>query len=172
MLFQDSVDMTPDATRRVVSLGELIALREEWRAEGRRLVLTNGTFDLLHVGHVRYLQAARELGDVLVVGINSDESVRGYKGPGRPVVPQDERAEIVAALRCVDYTTIFDEPTATHLVEALHPDIYAKGGDYAPGSKPLPEAPAVERYGGEVRIIPFVEGHSASELIRRRGSET
>jgi D-beta-D-heptose 7-phosphate kinase/D-beta-D-heptose 1-phosphate adenosyltransferase len=130
-------------------------------------VLTNGTFDLLHIGHVRYLQAARELGDVLVVGINSDESVRGYKGPGRPVVPQDERAEIVAALRCVDYTTIFDEPTATHLVEALQPDIYAKGGDYAHGNKPLPEAAAVERYGGEVRIIPLVEGRSASELIRR-----
>ncbi|MDQ5825470.1 MAG: adenylyltransferase/cytidyltransferase family protein [Chloroflexota bacterium] len=169
MLFQDSVDMTPDATRRVLTLAELVALRQTWQAEGKRLVLTNGTFDLLHIGHVRYLQAARELGDVLVVGINSDESVRGYKGPGRPVVPQDERAEIVAALRCVDYTTIFDEPTATHLVEALHPDIYAKGGDYAPGSKPLPEAPAVERYGGEVRIIPFVEGHSASELIRRVG---
>lgn len=159
--------MTPDATGRVVSMGELVALRERWRSEGKRLVLTNGTFDLLHVGHVRYLQAAKELGDVLVVGINSDESVRGYKGPGRPVVPQGERAEVVAALRCVDYTTIFDEPTATHLVEALQPDFYAKGGDYAPGSKPLPEAPAVEHYGGEVRIIPFVEGHSASELIRR-----
>jgi D-beta-D-heptose 7-phosphate kinase/D-beta-D-heptose 1-phosphate adenosyltransferase len=113
------------------------------------------------------LQAARELGDVLIVGINSDASVRGYKGPGRPVVRQDERAEIVAALRSVHYTTIFDEPTATHLVEALQPEIYAKGGDYAPGSKPLPEASAVERYGGQVRIIPFVEGRSASELIRR-----
>jgi D-beta-D-heptose 7-phosphate kinase/D-beta-D-heptose 1-phosphate adenosyltransferase len=169
MIFQDSWDMTPDYGSRVVSLEALVGLREQWRAEGKRLVLTNGTFDLLHVGHVRYLQAARELGDVLVVGINSDASVRGYKGPGRPVVPQDERAEIVAALRCVDYTTIFDEPTATHLAETLQPDIYAKGGDYAPGSKPLPEAAAVERYGGEVRIIPFVEGHSASELIRRMG---
>ncbi len=163
--------MTPGPAGRVVGLGELARLREQWRQEGKRLVLTNGTFDLLHVGHVRYLQAARELGDVLVVGINSDSSVRGYKGPGRPVVPQDERAEIIAALRCVDYTTIFDEPTATHLVEALQPDIYAKGGDYAPGSKPLPEAPAVERYGGVVRIIPFVEGHSASELIRRTGGD-
>jgi rfaE bifunctional protein nucleotidyltransferase chain/domain len=166
MMFQDSVDMTPERPQ-VVSLGELVALRAQWRAEGKRLVLTNGTFDLLHVGHVRYLQAARELGDVLVVGINSDSSVRGYKGPGRPVVPQDERAEIVAALRSVHYTTIFDEPTATHLVEALQPEVYAKGGDYAPGSKPLPEAAAVERYGGQVRIITFVEGRSASELIRR-----
>ena len=126
--------MTPDLSSRVVSLETLAGLREQWRAEGKRLVLTNGTFDLLHVGHVRYLQAARELGDVLVVGINSDDSVRGYKGPGRPVVPQDERAEIVAALRCVDYATIFNEPTATHLAETLQPDIYAKGGDYAPGS--------------------------------------
>lgn len=166
MMFQDSVDMTPDRPH-VVSLGELVMLRAQWKAEGKRLVLTNGTFDLLHIGHVRYLQAARELGDVLVVGINSDSSVRGYKGPGRPVVPQDERAEIVAALRSVDYATIFDEPTATHLVEALQPEVYAKGGDYAPGSKPLPEAAAVERYGGQVRIIPFVEGRSASELIRR-----
>jgi len=131
------------------------------------VVLTNGTFDLLHVGHVRYLQEARDLGDVLVVGINSDASVRGYKGAGRPVVPQDERAEIVAALRCVDYVTIFDEPTATHLVETLQPDIYVKGGDYSPGAKPLPEAEAVLSYGGEVKIIPFVQGHSASDLIQR-----
>jgi D-glycero-beta-D-manno-heptose 1-phosphate adenylyltransferase len=127
-------------------------------------VLTNGTFDILHVGHVRYLEAARDLGDILVVGINSDASARSNKGPGRPVVPQAERAEIVAALRCVDCVTIFDEPTAVHLVEALHPDVYVKGGDYD-GSKPLPEAEAAHAYGGEVRIVPFVPGHSASELI-------
>ena len=131
-----------------------------------RLVLTNGTFDILHVGHVRYLEAARGMGDILVVGINSDASARGNKGPGRPVVPQDERAEIVAALRCVDYATIFDEPTAVHLVETLRPDIYVKGGDYD-GSKPLPEAEAVHAYGGEVRIVPFVPGHSASRNYRR-----
>lgn len=157
--------------RRVATLPQLVELCHSWREAGLRLVLTNGTFDLLHIGHARYLQAARELGDVLVVGINSDESVRGYKGPGRPVVPQDERAELVAALRCVDYTVIFDEPTATRLVEALKPEIYAKGGDYAPGSKPLPEAEAVRAYGGEVHIIPFVQGHSASDLIRRAGIE-
>jgi rfaE bifunctional protein nucleotidyltransferase chain/domain len=143
-------------------------MRRRWRDEGKRLVLTNGTFDVLHVGHVRYLEAARALGDVLVVGLNSDASVRGYKGPGRPVVPQDERAEILAALRCVDYVTIFDEPTATHLVEALQPEFYVKGGDYTgAGGKLLPEAEAVLSYGGEVRIIPYVEGHSASELIER-----
>jgi rfaE bifunctional protein nucleotidyltransferase chain/domain len=144
-------------------------MRREWRESGQRLVLTNGTFDLLHIGHVRYLEAARELGDVLVVGINSDASVRGYKGPGRPVVPQEERAEIVAALRCVDYTVIFNEPTASALVEAMQPEVYAKGGDYTPGSKLLPEAEIVRAYGGEVHIIPFVEGRSASDLIRKLG---
>jgi rfaE bifunctional protein nucleotidyltransferase chain/domain len=110
------------------------------------------------------------MGDILVVGINSDASARGYKGPNRPVVPQDERAEIVAALRCVDYVTIFDEPTAAGLVRALHPDIYVKGGDYD-GSKPLPEAEAVRSYGGEVQIVPFVPGHSASRLIEEMRSE-
>jgi rfaE bifunctional protein nucleotidyltransferase chain/domain len=152
---------------RVVTLPQLVELCRQWRASNLRVVLTNGTFDLLHIGHVRYLQEARDLGDMLVVGINSDASVRGYKGAGRPVVPQDERAEIVAALRYVDYVTIFDEPTATHLVEALQPDVYAKGGDYSPGTKPLPEAEAVLSYGGEVKIIPFVQGHSASDLIQR-----
>ena len=156
-----------------MALEELIALRQQWRVLGLRLVLTNGTFDLLHIGHVRYLEAARDLGDMLVVGINSDSSVRGYKGEGRPVVPQDERAEIVAALRCVDYVTIFDEPTAVNLVESLQPDVYAKGGDYEHGTgKPLPEREAVESYGGQVRIIPLVGGHSASDLIRRVERET
>lgn len=159
-----------EAANRVATLDELMQLRQQWRQAGKRLVLTNGTFDLLHIGHVRYLEAARALGDVLVVGINSDASARSYKGPNRPVVPQKERAEIVAALRCVDYTVIFDEPTATRLVETLQPEVYAKGGDYSPGGTPLPEAAAVEAYGGEVRIVPFVAGHSASELIKRAGT--
>ncbi len=150
----------------MLTLSELVEMRSAWRETGLRLVLTNGTFDLLHVGHVRYLQVAREMGDILVVGINSDASVRGYKGPGRPVVPQNERAEVVAALRCVSYALVFDEPTATELVEALHPEVYVKGGDYAAGGKPLPEAQAVQAYGGEVKIVHFIEGHSASNLIR------
>ncbi len=152
---------------RVLTLPELVELRKGWRDAGLRLVLTNGNFDLLHVGHVRYLEAARELGDILVVGINSDASVRTYKGPDRPVVPEKERAEIVAALRRVDYTVIFEEPTAVTLVQTLQPDIYVKGGDYEPGGKPLPEALIVQAYGGQVQILPFVKGHSASELIRR-----
>src|SRR5438093_6231289 len=122
---------------KIKSRAELKKLLATRRARHKRIVFTNGTFDLLHIGHVRYLQAARELGDVLVVGVNSDDSVRGYKGPSRPVVPQDERAEIVAALRCVDYAVIFDEPTAAQLVEVLQPDIYVKGGDYAEGGKGL-----------------------------------
>jgi D-glycero-beta-D-manno-heptose 1-phosphate adenylyltransferase len=156
---------------RIKSLSELRALRQRLADEGKRVVLTNGTFDLLHIGHVRYLQQAAALGDALIVGVNSDRSVRGYKGPGRPVVPERERAEIVSALRCVSYVTIFEEPTAVALVEALKPEIYVKGGDYAPGSgKELPEREAVARYAGEVRIVPLVEGHSASELIRKANS--
>jgi rfaE bifunctional protein nucleotidyltransferase chain/domain len=156
---------------RVVTLPELLALRLRWRAEGKTLVLTNGTFDVLHIGHLRYLQAARALGNILVVAVNSDASVRAYKGPGRPVVPQDERAELLAALRCVDYVTIFDELTATHLIEALEPEIYVKGGDYSASTgKPLPEAEAVRAHGGEVHIIPYVEGHSATDIIARMKS--
>ena len=154
----------PDNPQRILTLSELTAIVQDLRAEGKRLILTNGTFDILHVGHVRYLEAARALGDILVVGVNSDTSARGNKGPGRPVVPGNERAEIIAALRCVDYVTIFDEPTAIHLVQTLRPDIYVKGGDYD-GSKPLPEAEAAHAYGGKVQIIPFVPGHSASDLI-------
>lgn len=153
---------------QILSLPEMVEIVAGLRAQNKRIVLTNGTFDVLHVGHIRYLQAARKMGDVLIVALNSDTSVRGYKGPGRPIVPQDERAEIVAALRCVDYVTIFEEPTATHIVEALRPDVYVKGGDYdASTGKPLPEAQAVLAYGGEVRLIPYVAGHSASELIAR-----
>ncbi len=158
---------------RILTLHDLTKLRAQWRDEGKHLVLTNGTFDVLHVGHVRYLQAARALGDILIVGLNSDSSVRGYKGPGRPVVPQDERAEILTALRCVDYVTIFDEPTATHLVQALQPEIYAKGGDYDSSTgKPLPEAEAVLAYGGKVEIIPYVPGRSATELIEKMRKQT
>lgn len=155
----------------VLERAALIAERERLRPAGRRVVLTNGTFDLLHVGHLRYLQAARALGDCLIVGVNSDSSVRQYKGPLRPIVPASERAELVAGLACCDFVTIFDETTATPLIEALKPEIYAKGGDYAaPGSatgKPLPEAPAVIAAGGQVVILPLVPAASSSGLIER-----
>ena len=132
----------------------------------RRVVLTNGHFDLLHVGHLRYLREAKALADILVVGLNSDASTRRLKGPGRPILPQEERAELLAALRCVDYVTIFEEDTAEELVQRLRPDVYVKGGDYAQG-KALPEAKAVRAYGGEVRILALVPGRSTSALIER-----
>ncbi len=141
------------------------------------MIFTNGCFDLLHLGHVRYLQAARALGDLLVVGVNSDASTRALKGAGRPLVPQEDRAEVLAALACVDYVTIFEEVTAVALVEALRPDVYVKGGDYAApnaASQPdaihyarLPEAAPVLAYGGQVRLIPYLPGHSTTALIER-----
>ncbi|HZB94699.1 MAG TPA: adenylyltransferase/cytidyltransferase family protein [Herpetosiphonaceae bacterium] len=153
-----------------VALEELLRLRREWRESGQIVVCTNGIFDLLHFGHLDYLTAARSLGDVLVVGLNSDSSTRRYKGPLRPLVPEHERAALLLALAPVDYVTIFDELTAERLVEALQPDIYCKGGDYGSAgslAKPLPEAAIVERYGGRVELIPYLPGHSTTDLIRR-----
>lgn len=138
---------------------------------GERAVLTNGCFDLLHLGHVRYLQEARTLGDFLIVGLNDDEGVRRLKGPGRPLVPGAERAELLAALACIDYVTIFTEPTASALVQLLQPAIYVKGGDYAqtqggePDTSRLPEAQVVQAYGGTVRLLPYLPNHSTTELI-------
>ncbi len=156
--------------RAATVLADLIELRQGWRGARMRVVCTNGVFDLLHVGHLQYLEAARALGDILVVGLNSDGSTRRYKGPSRPLVPEEERAALLLALEPVDYVTIFDEPTAEQLVEALQPEIYCKGGDYGDESglhKPLPEAAVVERHGGQVRLIPYLPEHSTSELIER-----
>ncbi|GAC1364040.1 MAG: adenylyltransferase/cytidyltransferase family protein [Ktedonobacteraceae bacterium] len=136
-------------------------------------VFTNGCFDLLHLGHVRYLQEARALGDFLILGLNSDESTRALKGPTRPLVAEAERAEILAALACIDYVTIFPETTASQLVETLKPAIYVKGGDYAgaqdnqPDTKRLPEAQVVQAYGGSIRLIPYLPHHSTTELIAK-----
>lgn len=141
------------------------------QANGERGVFTNGCFDLLHLGHVRYLQEARVLGDFLVLGLNSDEGVTFLKGAGRPLVPASERAEILAALTCVDYVTIFSERTARAVIELLRPAIYVKGGDYAgasagePDLTRLPEAASVLVYGGTIRLIPYLAGHSTTELI-------
>ncbi len=141
---------------------------EGLRAAGKRLVFTNGVFDLLHPGHVRYLAAARALGDVLIVGLNSDASVRRIKGPGRPIQDQAARAEVVAALAAVDFVVIFDEDTAAELVGFIRPDIYVKGGDYAGvEANRWPEAEVVRAYGGEVRTLGFAPGHSTSEIIRK-----
>jgi rfaE bifunctional protein nucleotidyltransferase chain/domain len=134
------------------------ALRERLQP-GTRVVLTNGVFDLLHIGHLRYLRAARALGDLLIVGVNADSSVRK---PGRPLVPEAERAELVAALEPVDYVVIFSEPTASALVREVRPQVYTKGADYA--EKPLPEADAAREVGAEVVLLPLVTDHSTTRL--------
>jgi len=139
----------------------------EARESGARIVLANGCFDVLHVGHVRYLAGARELGDILVVGINSDEQVAIQKGPGRPVLPATERAEIVAALESVTYVTIFEEPTVEQLLLTLKPDVHAKGTDYTTES--VPERDVVRSYGGQVAIVGDPKDHSTTEIIARVG---
>ncbi len=155
----------------IYSLAELTPLRAAWRSAGLKVVLTNGVFDLLHVGHISYLMAARALGDRLIVAINSDESTRLLKGPLRPIVPAAERAAIIAALRCVDAVTIFTERTAETVVAALTPDLYVKGGDYSQGATidetRLPEARVARMVGGEVQLLPFYEGYATTQLIER-----
>lgn len=138
----------------------------EWRSEGHHVTLANGCFDLLHVGHVRYLHAAKQLGGKLIVAINSDESVRGLKGEGRPLMPAEERAEILAALTDVDAVTIFPEPDVRNIIHAIRPDVQAKGTDYTADS--VPERDVVRQYGGRVEIVGDPKDHSASEIIRSR----
>ena len=148
---------------QVVTLPEAGRIRADARAAGRRVVLTNGYFDLLHVGHTRYLQQARALGDVLFVGVNADATARRAKDLRRPILPENERAEMLAALGCVDYVVLFSEDTAQRLVEVLKPDVYVKGGDYDRAS--LPEAAAVDEYGGLIEILPFQQGHSTTDIV-------
>jgi len=139
---------------------------DEWRRAGERVTLANGCFDLLHVGHVRYLHAAKELGGRLVVAINSDESVRSLKGEGRPLMPAEERAEILAALADVDAVVIFPERDVRALIREIRPDVQTKGTDYTPES--VPEADVVREHGGRVAIVGDPKDHSASEIIRTR----
>ena len=157
-----------------VEFAKLRGLGEQLRLAGQRVVFTNGHFDLLHVGHLRYLQAARGLGDCLVVGINDDAGTTRRKGPTRPIIPQDERAELVAGLACVDYVVVFPQDTAATAILELQPGIYVKGGDYGitpqeieAGKLPLPEAAVVAEYGGEVRTVPLVAGQSSTDIERR-----
>ena len=149
---------------KVITREELRERVDEWRRGGERIVLANGNFDLLHVGHVRYLRAAKELGGKLVVAINSDESVRTLKGEGRPVMPAEERAEIVAALTDVDAVVIFSELDVRALIREIRPDIQAKGTDYSADT--VPERDAVAEYGGRVAIVGDAKAHSTSEIIR------
>ncbi len=152
----------------VLTLSEAAARREALRANGHRLVLTNGVFDLLHLGHVEYLEQARALGGALFVGVNGDDSARQLKGEGRPFVPAGERARLIAALACVDAVILFDELTAEHLLLTLRPDVYAKGGDYgAFPNKPLPERGAAESVGATILLLPLVPDHSTTALLAR-----
>jgi D-beta-D-heptose 7-phosphate kinase/D-beta-D-heptose 1-phosphate adenosyltransferase len=152
-------------TTKILSGDELLAERGRLRAAGRKLVFTNGVFDLLHVGHVRYLKEARALGDALVVAINSDRTVRDLKGADRPLMSHDERAEILAALRVVSYVTIFDDASPRSLIAELLPDVLVKGGDYALDE--IHGREEVETSGGHVVSLPFVEGVSSSTIIER-----
>jgi len=145
----------------------LVTARNALRTAGQKLVMTNGCFDLLHVGHTRYLQAARNLGDALLVALNSDESVRELKGPDRPLVPEAERAEVLAALSCVDHIAIFPEKRVTNLIRVLSPDVYAKGGDYTVETLDAEEREALEAVGAEIMILPLIPGRSTSSLLEK-----
>lgn len=135
------------------------------RAGGQKVVFTNGCFDILHAGHVRYLNTARSFGDCLVLGLNSDASVRGFKGPSRPINNQEDRAEVIDALACVDYVVIFEERTAESIIAKVRPDVYVKGGDYT--LETLPEAKIVMGYGGKVELVQLVEGRSTTNVIKK-----
>ncbi len=152
-------------SEKILSREQLRARAAEWRRAGEGIVLANGCFDLLHVGHVRYLRGAKELGGKLVVGVNSDDSVRSLKGIGRPVMPEAERAEILAALEAVDAVVIFAEPDVRQLIRDLRPDVQAKGSDYTVDN--VPERDVVAEYGGRVAIVGDPKDHSATELIKK-----
>jgi D-beta-D-heptose 7-phosphate kinase/D-beta-D-heptose 1-phosphate adenosyltransferase len=143
----------------------LEAALNEQRSAGKKIVSTNGVFDIVHIGHVRYLRSARELGDCLVVGVNSDACARTLKGPSRPFVSQADRMEMLAAFECVDFVTVFDEPTPERLLDTIKPDVHAKGGDYHPAL--LPESEVVQRHGGKVVILPFEDGYSTTSITER-----
>lgn len=147
----------------ILTLAEITLRTAAAREAGSTLVLANGCFDLFHVGHLRYLQGAKEFGDILVVGVNSDRQARLLKGEGRPFVPENERAEIVSALRCVDLVTIFDDPTVETLIRTLRPDFHAKGTDYT--TETVPEREIVREYGGKVVIVGDPKDHSTTDLI-------
>ena len=156
--------MSSESQTKIVTREQLRELVAEWRRAGHRVTLANGCFDLLHVGHVRYLEAAKKLGGRLVLAVNSDESVRALKGAGRPLMPASERAEILAALAAVDAVVIFSEPDVRALVREIRPDVHAKGTDYTADT--VPERDLVIECGGRVEIVGDAKNHSASEIIR------
>jgi rfaE bifunctional protein nucleotidyltransferase chain/domain len=154
-----------DPKQKIKPLDELTAIVAQTRASGRKVVFTNGCFDLLHAGHVRYLEAAKALGDVLILGVNGDASVAALKGLGRPLQPEAERAEIVASLECVDFVLLFNDATVDGILRKLRPDVHAKGTDYTQES--VPERETVRSYGGQVAIAGDPKDHSTKDLIER-----
>jgi D-glycero-beta-D-manno-heptose 1-phosphate adenylyltransferase len=165
----DNLETTKELKRlttKILSRGELKRQVESWRKYSEKIILTNGAFDLLHVGHIRYLRAAKQLGGKLVVAINSDSSVRALKGDGRPIVPENERAEIIAALSDIDAVVIFPEPDVRALVREIRPDIHAKGTDYTTDT--VPERDTVIECGGRVEIVGDAKDHSTTEILRSR----
>jgi len=150
---------------RVLSRSGIAEIVREWKAAGETVVFTNGCFDILHIGHLQTLERAKAEGSRLVVGVNSDESVRHLKGPNRPINPQEDRAKLLAALRPVDAVVIFPEDTPVELLEVIRPDVHVKGGDYA--LEELPEREVVERHGGRITLIGLVPGRSTTEIIRK-----
>ena len=149
---------------------DIASFCETLRRGGKKIVFTNGCFDILHAGHVRYLAAARALGDCLVLGLNTDASVRRIKGPTRPINSEEDRAEVADALKAVDYVVLFDEPTAEQVIEKVRPDVYVKGGDYT--LETLPEAKIVQSYGGRVEFIALVAGRSTTNVIEKIKGES
>jgi D-glycero-beta-D-manno-heptose 1-phosphate adenylyltransferase len=156
--------MPIDVSSKIKGIVELGIIAGKLRASGKKIVFANGCFDLLHVGHIRYLQSARRLGDVLILGINGDDSVAALKGKGRPLQPEADRIEILASLACVDYVLLFNEPTVDDILKALRPDIHAKGTDYTEGN--VPERNTVQAYGGRVAIAGDPKDHSTRDLIQ------
>lgn len=157
--------MTCNTTSKIIDLNSAHTLRETYKNNHQRVIFTNGCFDILHVGHTTYLEQAKNLGDILIVGINSDTSVQKLKGPTRPINPETDRAQVLAALECVNHVIIFSEQTPITLIETLKPDIHVKGGDYHAES--LPEFPIIQAFGGKVVILPFVYGKSTTATIKK-----
>jgi len=150
---------------KVVTQDEIVKIAEELKNKNKKIVTTNGCFDILHAGHVRYLAQAKALGDILILCLNSDNSVKRLKGPTRPLNNQDDRAEVIAALAAVDYVVVFDEDTPVNILGKIKPSFHAKGGDYT--EETLPETPVIKAGGGEVRFISFVEGRSTTNIINK-----
>lgn len=155
----------PSASDKIVDSVTLLERIKEFRKEGKKIVFTNGCFDLLHIGHITYLNGACALGDLLVVGVNTDSSVHRLKGENRPIIPQEERSHVIAALECVDYVVLFDEDTPLNLIERIHPDVLVKGSDYT--REQVVGHDIVESYGGTIALLPIVNSTSTTDIINR-----